>query len=83
MENLTQTELSELKDKIELFKESEIWQHILSYMQSIYATCAEDALNEKADIAVVRWNGGVTHAIKMISTFDDNIPLFKKAKESE
>ncbi len=83
MENPTQTELSELKDKIELFKGSEIWQHILRFMQEMYAMSAEQALSETTDIAKVRFNSGVAHAVKMIAEFDDHIPLFKKAKESE
>ena len=82
METITQTELSELKDEIERFKAGPIWAHILVYMQSMYATVAEDALGAN-DINVVKWAGGVAHAIKMISEFDENIPLLKRAKESQ
>ncbi len=82
MDKMTQTELSQLKDEIELFKGSRIWQGILTYMQSMYASVAEDALTSD-EIAKVKWCGGVAHAVKMISNFDENIPLFKSAKESE
>jgi len=84
----TNSELSQLKDEIELFKQGHIWQHILRYMQEMYATVAEEALSAEEDrpgamMAKVKWASGVAHAVKMIAAFDEHIVLFKKAKESE
>lgn len=84
----TQIELSQLKDEVEEFKQNPIWQHILVYMQTMYADAAEEALNADEGgntslIAKVKFAGGIAHAIRMIAKFDENIPVIKRAKESE
>jgi hypothetical protein len=82
MESPTQIELSELKDQIQLFKDGPVWQHVLRYMQSLYADAAEEALGAD-DITKVKWASGIAHAVRMISNFDENIPVLKRAKESK
>lgn len=77
----TELELSQLKDELEQFKATTMWKLVLIYMQRLYADAAEEALAAD-DIAKVKWASGVAHAVKMISTFDDNIPVLRQAKES-
>lgn len=75
--------LNQLKDEIERFKSSPIWnRYIVPYMQAMYASAAEDALSAN-DLNPVKFASGIAHAVKMISSFDDMIPDLKKAKESK
>jgi hypothetical protein len=78
----TEAELSKLKDDIELFKESPIWNHIVMFMQKLYQDAAEEALGAD-EIGQVKWAKGIAHAVRLISTFDETIPLFKRAKEAK
>lgn len=81
MSEPTQLELSQLKDDLEQFKATAMWHHVLMYMQQLYADAAEEALAAE-DITKVKWASGIAHAVRMISSFDDNIPVLKRAKES-
>ena len=79
MPDVTSAELDELKDQLAMFKENPIWQHVLHYMQALYADAAEEALGAD-DISKVKWASGIAHAVKMIASFDDHIPVLKAAK---
>lgn len=84
MLNPSKAELSELKDQLVLFRQNPIWQHILAFMQAMYASAAEEALSvdftDTKRTAAVR-AGGMAQAIKQISQFDDYIPVLRAAKE--
>lgn len=82
---LTRQEWGEIRDSVEMFKAGRIWQHIVIFMQQMYADAAESALQKSGDAMTIameaRFSAGIAYAVRMISQFDDNIPLFKQAKE--
>ena len=67
-----------------------MWHHMLMYMQQLYADAAEEALNLAEDdrpgalVAKVKWaRWGSSRGANDNAHFDENIPLFKRAKESK